>query len=339
MLTLDDIRTLPKVDLHRHLEGAIRPKTAHELFRNNCGSYLDTSLGELLQHVQVTGDELDLFDFLNKIVAVTKCLKSKNDLTRITYEAVEDASNDNVVYLELRFSPHFIKELTGIPLEETIEAVLEGKKLGEESRPIQVELILIMPQYGGEQIGYETVALAKQYRSFGTRGIDVAGDIRELGLEAYIGVFEQAVDEGLGITIHAGEITPADTVKLAVERLHASRIGHGIRSIDDPDVIDLLITRDILLEVCLTSNMQTKTVPAIEKHPIRSLSDSGVKISINTDDPGISNNLLSDDYRLLQNFDMCTKEVLFELNQNAIQAAFTSTERRNSVASTLKKGY
>ena len=220
-----------------------------------------------------------------------------------------------------------------------MEGVIEGKRQGESQYSTNVELIVIMPQYGGEKIGFETLDLVSQFFSEGVRGVDVAGDIREFGLETYSDVFKAAYDRGVGITIHAGEITPADSVRIAIEELLATRIGHGIRSIDDPAVLDLLIERQILLEICPTSNLQTNAIDKLENHPIGKLFERGVKICINTDDPGISNISLSDEYELLKQFGLCNRDSLLLFNQNAIQAAFTSEERKAALFNKLVKGY
>lgn len=329
-VALDEIRRWPKVDLHCHLEGAIRPATIHDLYSRNHGAAAPT-LEELLPQIQVTGQEQSLFDFLAKFDAIMPCLKSEADLERITLEVAADAVADGIVYREIRFCPHFIADFTGMSPRAATEAVVRAKEQAEAVFPILLELILIVPQYGGEQIGNETVDLALAYANQGVRAVDVAGDIRQFNLETYGRVFSRAAEAGLGITIHAGEVTPADTVRLAIEVLHANRIGHGIRAVDDPDVISLLRERNVLLEICVTSNLQTRAAPSLLAHPIRQLLDCDVSVSLNTDDPGISEITLSDEYHLLLNGLGLSEELLYQTNLHAIDAAFTSSERKEKI--------
>lgn len=336
--TLEEVRSWPKVDLHRHLEGALRPQTVLDLFRKNRGRYLNTPVETLLPHIQATDRDRSLFDFLAKFDFFMPCLKTEEDLVWVTTEAVEDADGDNILYLELRFCPHFIADYTGLSPRAATEAVVAGKEIAEERFRTRVELIIIIPQYGGERIGEEAVDLALGYRNRGTRGVDIAGDIRQIGLDPYARVCQRAAAEGLGVTIHAGEIAPAETVRTAVMELHASRIGHGIRSIDDETVLALLREREVLLEVCLTSNLQTRAVASLAEHPIRRLIEAGVRVSVNTDDPGISAISLSDEYEILSN-EMGFRRSLFQtLNLDALDAAFTTQERRAALRSLFEQG-
>jgi adenosine deaminase len=335
-MSQNSIQHWPKVDLHCHLEGAIRPATLLELYRQNGGRFARASLEELLPWVQVTGAETSLFDFLNKFQDIMPALQREADWQRATVEAIEDAWQDGVIYLELRFCPHFIAEFSPLKPHEAVEAVLAGKESAERRFPIKVELILIVPQYGGEQIAEEALELAQAYRSRGVQALDVAGDIRQLGLDIYVPVFRRAASDGLQITLHAGEVTPAGTVRLAVEDMFASRIGHGIRSVDDPGVMRMLIERGVLLEVCVSSNLQTRAAQSLAEHPIHRLLEAGVPLCVNTDDPGISRITLTSEYELLQKEAGYTAGTFKDLNLQAIQAAFTTPEVKSSIRSKLE---
>lgn len=332
----ESILRWPKVDLHRHLEGTVRPETIHALYQQNGGRFAGLPLAELLPFVQITGSERSLFDFLDKFQYIMPALKTAQDWQRATFEAIEDAWLDGVIYLELRFCPHFIAEFSPLRPDQAVEAVLQGKEQAEKQYPIHVELILIVPQYGGEKIAAESLDLALAYRSSGVRALDVAGDIRQLGLEVYVPVFHRAAAAGLGITLHAGEVTPADTVRLAVEEMAASRIGHGIRSIDDPEVIRLLIERGVLLEVCVSSNLQTRAAESLSEHPLHALKTSGVPLSINTDDPTISRITLTSEYELLQKAAGYSASDFKNFNLQAIEAAFAPSEVVSSIRDRLE---
>ena len=333
LATYDEIKHWPKVDLHCHLEGSIRPTTVHELYRKNGGAHKESTLEELLPLIQVTGKEQNLFDFLAKFKTIFPAIKTQDDLVRITQEAIEDAYNDGVIYLELRYSPHLLSNYSGMLTQDVADAVIAGVNQAVQSYAIHVEQILIIPQIAGPQVGEEILQLALDNYSRGVRALDLAGDHREIGMEAYTAVFQQASEAGLGVTIHAGEAAPAESVRMAVENLHATRIGHGIRSIEDENVVALLRERNVLLEVCVTSNLQTHVASSIDAHPIRKLIEAGVRISINTDDPAISNITLSDEYLMLMQELNFEKSLFQTLNRDALTAAFTTAERQAELQS------
>ena len=177
------MRNIPKVELHRHLEGAIRPATILDLFRKNRREYLDTPLCEILPRIQIQGSERSLADFLAKFEFFMPCIQTSSDISRITAEAIEDCAGDGIVYAELRFSPAFIRRLTGLSYSEAVEAVLEGARGAGPA--ISVNFILIVPQPEGERVAWDTVRLAADYLSSGVTGVDIADDTRTLGLEEY----------------------------------------------------------------------------------------------------------------------------------------------------------
>ncbi|KAA3661705.1 MAG: adenosine deaminase [Chloroflexi bacterium] len=323
-----EVHRWPKVDLHCHLEGAIRPTTVLDLYRKNGGVYKNATLEELLPLIQVTGNERSLFDFLAKFKTILPAIKTQLDIMRIAQEVTMDAYNDGVRYLELRYSPHLLRNSTGLDVQDVVDAVTIGVRLAMQQVEIHVEQIFIVPQFAGPQVGEEMLQLALDNRAHGVQALDLAGDIRHIGMEAYTAVFHQAYEAGLGITVHAGEAAPAESVRMAVEDLHATRIGHGIRSIEDENVISLLRERDVLLEVCVTSNLQTRVASSIETHPIRKLIEAGVRVSVNTDDPGISNITLSDEYNLLMQEKDFDFSLFNALNRDALNAAFTNDERK-----------
>jgi len=333
LATLEEVQRWPKVDLHCHLEGSIRPTTLLDLYHKNGGLYKESTLEELRPLIQVTGKEQNLFDFLAKFKTIIPAIKTQEDLVRISQEVIEDACDDGVIYLEIRYSPYLLQNHSGMPTQDIVDAVIEGISQAVQQSAVHVEQILIVPQFAGPQVGEEMLQLALDNHSYGVQALDLAGDIRPIGMEAYAVVFQQAREAGLGVTVHAGEIAPAESVRMAVENLHATRIGHGIRSIEDKNVISLLHERNILLEVCVTSNLQTRVASSIETHPIRKLLDAGIRLSVNTDDPAISNITLSDEYLLLMQEMDFEKPQFQSLNRDALAAAFTTDERRAELLS------
>jgi adenosine deaminase len=327
---LADIRAWPKVELHCHLEGAMRPATVRELLRRQHGDKADSI------PIQLTGREQSFFDWIPIFHSAIRAVQTEADITRITREAIEDAASNGVIYLELRYAPFFMQEFNGLPAEAIIEAVCEGHR---QAASIPTEFILIAQQSGGESECNAIVDLALKYRDQHHQAIDIAGDMTRVPLATYAPIFTRAHDAGLGATVHAGEVAPAYTVRTAVEGLHATRVGHGIRSIEDPSVVDMLKERDILLEVCISSNVQTRVVPSAADHPIRKLSDLGVRVSINTDDPGIQNIDLTGEYDLAMQTFGFTRADLGRFNRDAMRSAFTDEATRKSVIAQLEAAY
>jgi len=328
-----DMRRFPKVELHRHLEGAVRPATILDLFRKNRREYLDTPLCEILPRIQITGAERSLADFLAKFEFFMPCIHTASDISRITAEVIEDCANDGIVYAELRFSPAFIRRLTGLSYSEAVEAALEGAR--GAGRAIPVNFILIVPQPEGERVAWDTVRLAADYLSNGVTGVDIADDTRALGLEEYVRPMAWARANGLGVTIHAGEAEGPSSVRVAVEQLGATRIGHGVRSIEDDRVIEMLVERGTLLEVCPTSNVHTQAAPSIREHPLPKLIERGVSVCLSTDDPGISNITLTGEYTLVQEAFELSRADLALMNVRAARHAFAGDEQRAALMERL----
>lgn len=328
-----DMRRLPKVELHRHLEGAIRPATILDLFRKNRREYLDTPLCQILPRIQITGSERSLADFLAKFEFFMPCIRTAADISRITAEAIEDCAHDGIVYAELRFSPAFIRRLTGLSYSEAVEAVLEGAR-GAGSA-IVVNFVLIVPQPEGERVAWDTVRLAADYLPSGVTGVDIADDTRALGLGEYVRPMAWARSNGLGVTVHAGEAEGPSSVRVAVEQLGAARVGHGVRSIEDDGVIEMLVDRGTLLEVCPTSNIHTQTAPSIREHPLPKLIERGVSVCLSTDDPGISNITLTGEYELMHDtFGLSCKDFAL-MNVRAAGYAFATDEQRAALMECL----
>ncbi len=317
-----DMRSLPKVELHRHLEGAVRPATILDLFRKNRREYLDTPLCEILPRIQITGFERSLADFLARFEFFMPCIHTASDISRITAEAIEDCANDGIVYAELRFSPAFIRRLTGLSYSEAVEAVLEGARGAGPAIP--VNFILIVPQPEGERVAWDTVRLAADYLSNGVTGV-----------EEYARAVAWARANGLGVTVHAGEAQGPSSVRVAVEQLGATRIGHGVRSIEDDRVVEMLVDRGTLLEVCPTSNVHTQVTPSIREHPLPRLTECGVTVCLSTDDPGISNITLTGEYELVQETFGLSRADLALMNVRAARYAFAGSEQRAALMECL----
>ena len=332
---LSDLRqvlgSLPKVDLHRHLEGSLRLSTLVEIAREHGVDLPSYNIEDLRPYVQITNDPADFHRFLEKFRLLRRFYKTPEAVARVAYEAVADAAEDHVAYLELRFNPAALARTQGFSYEEVTDWVIDAVDQAQKAYAITVRLIATVVRHEGvpnaEHIAQ--VAIARQNR--GLVGLDLAGDEINYDARPFAPVFLQAHEAGLGITIHAGEAGGAENVRQAVLDMGAKRIGHGVRSIENSDVIKLLRDRNITLEVCPTSNLQTGVMHNFSQHPLRDLYMLGVSVTINTDDPSVSDTTLTDEYLVALMAMGIRMNHLRRMNLNALRAAFLSEGVRSGL--------
>ena len=290
-------RKLPKCNLHTHLEGSVRPATFLELAGMQ-NKKLPFDPLEVEKYFRVNGEENNLVDYLNKIMVNYLILQDSEALRRTAFEAAEDAFYDGVVYFELRAGPvtHATAEL---PVSVCIESMLTGLKQAEERYGIVCRLIVAGLRDHHPDKNLELAQIATGFMDAGVVGFDLAGDENGYPAEIHKNSFYAIRDSGLGITVHAGEAAGWESVQYAVEEIGAQRIGHGVRSIESPKLMEILREKQILLEICPTSNVHTGTFPDIRNHPVRKLYDFGIPISIGDDDPVTSRTLVSNELTLL----------------------------------------
>jgi len=282
------VHSLPKCDLHVHLDGSVRVKTIRDA-ANKLGVRLPTQdLKELARYVQAPPDCRSLSDFLKAFDLFYPALKDPEILERISYELCEDASKENVRYMEVRFAP-VLQARESFPMEEVVKSVLKGLRRGQEDFKIRTLLLLCCYRSEPPTTSIETVNLALKYRKDGVAGIDLAGDEAHFPVGERKEAFLIAKKNNLPATVHAGEAGGAKNIRFALEVLGARRIGHGVRLQEDPDLLERVKRNKVPLEMCLTSNVQTQVVKEYDLHPFREYYDLGIPVTINTDDRGVSN--------------------------------------------------
>ena len=325
--TYDVLRRLPKIDLHRHMEGSLRLETLAEVAREHGVDLPTYNIEELRPYVQVTDDVPDFYNFLGKMELLRRFYSAGEAVERIAYEAVADAAADHIEYLELRVSPAGKR----ISPEEVMENVASGTERAAREFGIQVRLLVTIVREFGVRVAEEVLDLAVAHRDNRVVGLDLAGHEETHPATPFAAVFRRARLCGLHVTIHAGEIGGSHNVFEAVELLGAERIGHGVRSIEDPAVMQLLLRRGITLEVCPTSNIQTGVTPTFTQHPLRRLYAAGVPVTINTDDPSVSDTTLSDEYVVATStMDLSVKDVQ-RMILNAARAAFLPDNEKEAL--------
>jgi len=291
------LHALPKIDLHRHLEGSLRLETLSEIAQEHGIDLPSYDIEYLRRFATVTTDERPDFRlFMAKFAFLRRFYPTQAAVERVAYEAVADAAADNIKYLELRFNPVAPARQQGFLLDEVVEWVCSAVTKAQRDHDINVKLILQIDRSGSLDMASQIADIAMAYRDRGVVGLDLAG--YEVGYPArrFADIFQRARREGLGITVHAGEEGGAENVREAIELLRAQRIGHGVRSIENSDVIHLIRGHSVTLEVCPTSNLQTAVVRRFWQHPLSDLLALNLRVTINTDDPSISDTTLTDEY-------------------------------------------
>lgn len=331
------LHALPKVDLHRHLEGSLRLQTLADIARENAIDLPGYAIEDLRPFATVTNEEPDFHRFLAKFDFLRRFYPTREAVERLSYEAVHDAADDNVKYLELRFNPVALARAQDFPLEAVTRWVCEAVARAQRDRDIVVNLIVQIGRNEDLETAWELTRLALAHRDRGIVGVDLAGDERRYPAWVFADVFRHARDEGLHVTIHAGEAGGPENVEEAVQELGAERVGHGVRSVEDSRVLRLLREKTVTLEICLTSNIQTGAVQRLWHHPLPDLMALGIPISINTDDPSISDTTLTDEYRIAMSAMGVTIDQIKQSIVTAAEASFAPPEDRQKLATWLRK--
>jgi adenosine deaminase len=329
-------RRLPKVDLHRHLEGSLRFSTVREVSRSLGLDLPGTDV--LATMVQIQEEEPNTFEnFLSKFQTLRLFYRSPEIIGRIAREAVMDAAADNIRYLELRFTPAALSRAEGYSLADVMDWVIVGAGEASIEAGIKTNLIASVNRHESPALAEEVVALAVERKTAGIVGVDLAGNEVHFPAAPFANIFQDAKKEGLHVTVHAGEWAGAKGVAEAVLQLGAERIGHGIRVVDDPVVVQLAREREVTFEVCLTSNVQSGAVESLAVHPLPAMLAAGLSVTLHTDDPSISRITLGDEYSLAQRHLGLAWEDLNGLILNGARTAFLPEEERQRLCLELQQ--
>ena len=329
-------RALPKIDLHRHLEGSLRLNTLTEIAQEHGIDLPSYDVERLRPYVQVTDDPPDYLRFLEKFRFMHRFYTSKGTVQRVVREAIVDAANDNIRYLELRFNPYALANVQNFSLTDVVEWVLESTEQTQVQTGTRTCLILTIPRMESLKMANEIVDIGIAYFGPLIRGIDLVGDEVNYPADRFIEPIQRAHQAGLSITIHAGEWAGGHSVYTAVKHLKAQRIGHGIRSIEDPNIVRMLYEKKVALEICPTSNIHTGAVAALAQHPLLDLYNLHLRVTLNTDDPCVSNTTLSDEYAVtIANIGM-QKRSIYQMLRNSVEAAFIPPEEKDGLAQTFR---
>jgi adenosine deaminase len=344
--TLDQIRAVPKVLLHDHLDGGLRPETVIELARETGYDGLPTDDPDELTTLLTAGahrGHLNLYlDAFRHTVGV---MQTPDALRRVAEECAEDLAADGIVYAEVRFAPELHTE-RGLTLDQVVEAVLDGFARGSKNRPIRVYALLTAMRTAARSL--EIAELAVKYRDKGVVGFDIAGAEAGWPPSRHLDAFQYIHRENFHITIHAGEGYGLPSIWEAVQYCGTERLGHGVRLAEDieitPDgairlgrLASYIRDRRIPLEMCPTSNVQTGAAPSIERHPLRLLRQLQFRVTVNTDNRLMSQVTLSSEFEVLvREFGYGWSDIEW-LTINAMKSAFAPFDERLLLINTVIK--
>ena len=331
-------KALPKVELHRHLEGSLRLSTMLELahaWRLNLPIADPPRLRALVQ-VQ-SADPQTAKNFLSKFETLRLFFRSQEVISRVTREAVADAAADNVRYLELRFTPVALGNARKFPLGEVMDWVIDSARQAEKDFGVTTRLIASVNRHESVSIAEKVAELSVERLNNGIVGLDLAGAEGSYPAKPFAGVFQAAHQAGMRITIHAGEWGGAENIIEAIEVLRAERIGHGVRIFENPYAVDLAREYKTAFEVCPTSNYQSGVIGTEAPHPLLHMIEAGLCVTLNTDDPSISNIVLSDECFLAFHRLTLSLEQLKLTISNGLDASFLTNGNREKLTEELKQ--
>lgn len=322
--------TFPLIDLHRHLDGSVRLETILDLGLQHNLPLPASEIENLRPHVQITDPRPGVMAFLEKFEWMVGVLVDYDACRRIAYENVADAVQEGIDYIELRFSPWFMAEPHKLEPASVVSAVVEGIQQGREEFEIHVNLIgIISRTYGVDICWKELDALLTQKENL--TALDLAGDEANFPGELFVEHIHKARDAGWRITIHAGESSGPESIWQALNELGADRIGHGVSAIQDAQLMDFLAENRTGIEVNLTSNVQTMTVPDLPSHPMKAFLEHGMLATLNTDDPGISAIDLPFEFNEAAPAAGLSLEQIHQAQHNALEVAFISEKEKSAL--------
>ena len=321
---------IPKTEIHIHLEGAIRTQTIIDVAKEYNLTLPAYEVDELDKYVKVYDQMRDLHAVLEAFDIFQRSIASPEVVERIAWELFEDAANQNIKLFEVRFSPDWAFHGHNLDWDSCLEGLLRAKARAEQELDMAIGYIVITSRSMGPPSCVTTVDWAIRHKEH-ILGVDLADSEKDFPLQEFVQPIMKAKQAGLKVTIHSGEDSPASFVRETIELADPDRIGHGIHSIEDMNVVELLRERNITLEVSPWSNYLTSAVRTVEEHPLKKLFDLGVKVTINSDDPEVLETNLNNEYRIAHEvLDMSLDEIA-TCNRYAYEASFIPQAEKKRV--------
>lgn len=324
--------TLPKIDLHCHLDGSVRPQTIIDLATEQNITLPTTDVAEIQAMMIAPESCPDLEEYLKRFQLPVSVMQTEAALARISFEVFEDAAKENVKYLEVRFGPLLHLE-KGLNLDQIIGSVVAGMRKAEAMYDIKGNYILSLLKHMPKDRINETIDAGAKYLNNGVVAFDLAGSEPDGFSHEFIPYAQYAAEKGYRITIHAGEQGSGQNVHDSIHLLGAERIGHGIHITGHAEAYDLVKGNNVGLETCPSSNIQTKAVEHLAEHPVNDFYRDGVPVTINTDNRTVSNTTMTAEIqKVVETFNL-SREDYFNIYKTSVEQAFTTPEVKQHLLS------
>jgi adenosine deaminase len=329
------LRRLPKAELHCHLDGSVRPQTLLDLAREY-GVVMPRADAAGIGAFMTVHDARNLEEYLARFEVTLSVMQHAAALERIAFELVEDAHRDGVLYLETRFAP-VLNVRAGLAVQDVVESVAKGLARGERQFGVISRVIVTALRNLEPAVSVEMARLAIACRDRGVVGFDLAGGEAGNPASWHSAAFAFARSHDMACTCHAGEGDGAESVRQAVQTCCAHRVGHGTRLYEDPALMDYVNERRIPIEICLTSNVQTRAAPSYAAHPLRRYYDAGINVVLNTDNRLMSATTLTDEYAHAATHLRFTFAELAKMALNGFESAFLPAPDRARLIERARK--
>jgi len=328
--TSEIINKLPKAELHCHLDGSLRIKTIIELAEIQGVELPSKNENDLLKILSIGPLERSLEDYIEKFDITLSVLQTPESLERAAFELAVDCYKDGVRYLEVRYSP-ILHTKKGMELSKTVDSVKKGLAQAFDECGILTGIIICGIRHISPDHSLELANLAVQYKNKGVIGFDLAGAEENFPAKKHKEAFYLILNNNINTTIHAGEVFGPRSIHQAIHVCGAHRIGHGTRACEDMDLLNYINDHRIPLEICLTSNINTKSVSSLSNHPFKHYMNQKIRVTLNTDNRLISNTTLSNEYKIaINNFNLNENEIR-TIIINGFKSAFLPHNKRREL--------
>lgn len=328
---MSKIIELPKIDLHCHLDGSISPDIVKKLLVDDSELKNYTDLKEQLQAPKSCDN---LTEYLKRFDLPLKCLQTEYGLKTTTYSLIKECAKENIKYIEIRFAPMLCVN-DNLSCKKVLESVVEGAKRGEKEFGVFSSVIVCAMRHHSEETNLSMLKIAREFFNQGVCGVDLAGDESHFATQNFKSIFKQVKDYGMPFTIHAGECGSFESIAEAIS-FGAKRIGHGIAARKSEAVMQLCKDKHIGIEMCPTSNLQTKAVKSLDDYPINLFLEHDLLITVNTDNRTVSNTTLTKELELVYSLFPDSPDIYKKIYTNAVEVAFADDNVKDNLLKLYK---
>ena len=325
---MNSTHQIPKAEIHIHLEATITPDLCRKFAQKN-----NVNLPKDIFGNKYAYEWTDFYDFIKKYDLVTSVIHTPEDYKELTYSYLKECAENNVLYVEAMISSTHAK-LKGMTYDSFLQGIYEASQEAEKKFGIVSRFIMNGIRHLGSDSVQSTAEEVLNNPHPYLVGFGLAGDELHFPPSLFTKTFDMLKEAKFPITVHAGEWDGPENIRNAIHLLHPTRLGHGVRSIEDPDLVKEIIDKKIVLETCPTSNIATKIYENYKKHPVKKLFDAGVMITVNSDDPPFFNASIAGEYEVMSNLGLSEKE-LISLTRNAIEFSFCNKSTKEKLLSKL----